>query len=199
MLRPLVCALLLSSLASAAEPVITASPSGVSVDLADYGRSLRVKLHVRELPGIPPEIAGYSVTLSDAPGPTPDPDPPVPPPGPPPAGEFGIAPEIYRLAIAVTSPSRKADCNRLADQADAISKRIKDLGATGKPADINKALQDVVATLLALGPEWDALKQTAGAKLKDIVTREKLPTSGDLTRWATLLGEVAMGFRYAGR
>lgn len=201
MLRSLALLMLIATAASAAEPVITASPAGVTVDLADYGQQLRVKLNIRELPGIPPEIAGYSVTLGDKPGPDPDPDPPnpPPPPGPPPAGEFGIAPEIYRLAVAVQSGTRKADCLRLAGECDALAKRIRDLGPNGKPGDVNKALTDIVTVLMSLGAEWDPLKKSAGEKLKEIVVREKLPSSGDLSRWAKLIAEVGVGFAYAGR
>lgn len=132
------------------------------------------------------------------PTPIPQPNPPLPPPpepGPidpapprpaPPAGEFGIAPQLYALAKSVGKP---ADCKLLADKLAGLAAKC-DAGA----ATMQAVLNELAATLATLGPEWSGLKTAAKPALLAIHMAGKLPDVAALSR---LLKEMESAFRAA--
>jgi hypothetical protein len=114
-----------------------------------------------------------------------DPTPPVNPrPGP---GEFDLAPRLYDLSVASTSPTRVADALKLAAEARRI--------ATGG-GSLNAMAAEIVAALNALPAGWEPLKSHVKETVKRLATGGKLATSADLAR---LLVECAAALEAAAK
>lgn len=150
-----------------------------------------------EIPGNapcpPPEPQPVAPQPIVPPGPTPIPQPvqPVNPqptdnaPGP---GEFGIAPDVYRAALAATSPTRVQDCQRLS----AECRRI----AGGQADSLNALATQMVAVLVTLPAGWDALKGKVKTTVATLAVSGRIKTAADLQR---LLLELADAFERAAR
>lgn len=126
------------------------------------------------------------------PGPQPAPQPaptpsPTPAPSPiPPAGEFGIAPQVYTLARAVGKPD---DCRLLADKAQALAAKCVAGGIT-----LQAAINEVAADLQQIGPEWSALKTATKGSLMSLYMAGKL---SDASAFGRLLKEIEGALRAA--
>lgn len=155
------------------------------------------------------DLADWVVTIPGNPGPqppvpTPVPIPPGPvpprpvPPGPPPPqpapefpdGQFKIAGDVYRWAVAVNSVSRAADARALAEAANSIASAIA-AGTLTTPQKILAAL--LAANNAALGPrvgDWKPFGDQYSARLKQLYLAGRLP---DNAAWAALLRETGAG------
>jgi hypothetical protein len=117
-----------------------------------------------------------------------DPTPPTPPVNPRPGpGEFDLAPRLYDLSVASTSPTRVADALKLAAEARRI--------ATGG-GSLNAMAAEIVAALNALPAGWEPLKSHVKETVTRLATGGKLKTSGDMAR---LLVECAAALEAAAK
>lgn len=129
-------------------------------------------------------------------GPTPIPQPvqPVTPVNPqpvdntPPPGEFGIAPDVYRAALAATSPTRVQDCQRLASECRRI--------AGGQADSLNALATQMVAVLVTLPAGWDSLKSKVKTTVATLAVSGRIKSAADMQR---LLLELADAFERAAR
>lgn len=120
------------------------------------------------------------------PGPGPQPEPLPVPPAPPapdvvPDGPFGIAREVYRLALQVQSPTRAAEAGRLAD-VFRRAREAKITGLTSTTLAMNMAKHLNEAKPQALGASealWDPIVTVVIAKVRDAFAAGKLAKSAD--------------------
>jgi hypothetical protein len=121
--------------------------------------------------------------------PQPQPTPPQPAPQPPiPDGEFGIGPELVRMARKINRP---ADCKRVAREALGLAAKIR----AGAVPNGQAVLVEMAAILKTLGNEWDSVRQLARIAIEALYRSGKLK---DMDAWARLLIELAAALALAG-
>jgi hypothetical protein len=121
--------------------------------------------------------------------PQPLPTPPQPAPQPPtPDGEFGIGPELVRMARKINRP---ADCKRVAREALGLAAKIR----AGAVPNGQAVLVEMAAILKTLGTEWDSVRQLARIAIEALYRSGKLK---DMDAWARLLIELAAALALAG-
>ena len=147
-----------------------------------------------EIPGNapcpPPEPQPVAPQPIVPPGPTPIPQPvnPQPVDNTPGPGEFGIAVEVYRAALAATSPTRVQDCQRLASECRRI--------AGGQADSLNALATQMVAVLVTLPAGWDSLKSKVKTTVASLAVSGRIKSAADLQR---LLLELADAFERAAK
>ncbi|MAT14255.1 MAG: hypothetical protein CMJ46_03195 [Planctomyces sp.] len=148
------------------------------------------------------KVGGDSPTPGPGPGPTPphpgpNPNPPNPVPPTPtpdvPDGKFAIAKLVRDWARQVNTPSRSAECVKLADGADAISARIS-AGTLEGPREILAAVLEANIAAVGHSLEWQAFGKKFEARLRELYEASRLQTDAD---WAVLFQEMAVGLRAA--
>jgi hypothetical protein len=160
--------------------LVVSNPSGADIayrDLEVTGDCIR------------PEPKPIPVPV-DPVGPKPD-DKPAPPPPPKeptlPAGEFGIAGEVFKAAMLVQSPTRAEDARKLAESCEALAAKIA-AGAITSPQDI---ANEMAASIKSRGSAWSAFSLVVGNKLKELYLSGKLSTAA---QWRKLVLEAKIGF-----
>lgn len=205
---------------------MTRSFSPATLDLNSYAGVYDVQLIVANDEGI--DLAEWTVTiyatsppspkppapvpsptpqpLPAPPGPGPDPTPPpsptpapVPPtPGPAPsfpAGKYQISQEVYQHALKVESPDLKADCNALAGALESTAAQIS-AGTLKGLLPIQQAYGEANTKAIGSNQEhWKGFASWLEGRISPLFPL-KLRTEPD---FATLMNEIALGLRAAGK
>jgi len=173
------------------------------------GEPIRFATHETSVPGVPytpapgpspvPVPTPIPTPPAPVPGPgpnvdpSPTPKPPTPPPAPAPelpAGDFDRLPARVRdLAMSVNSPTRAAECAKLADALEGIAAQIA-AGTLVGPQTIVNALG--VALSGSVTPAWDDCRAKLVDSLKSLYMTGKLKTPA---AWSAMLREVVSGLR----
>jgi hypothetical protein len=160
--------------------LVVSNPSGADIayrDLEIVGECVKP-----EPKPIPVPVDPVGPRPDDKPSPTPSPKEPTLP-----AGEFGIAGEVYKAAMLVQSPTRADDARKLAESCEALAAKIA-AGAITSPQDI---ANEMAGSIKSRGSAWSAFSLLVGNKLKELYLSGKLSTAA---QWRKLVLEAKIGF-----
>lgn len=139
-------------------------------------------LPIPDPPAPPVPVDPVTPPLPPGPGPTPIPKPILPPE----PGRFALAPRVFEIASSVTSPTRIADCRKLASECQRI--------ADTEWSTMTFMAAEIVKVLNSLPAGWQDLKTQTQTSIAGLYTAGQLKSREDLK---ALLLELKVAFERA--